>query len=138
MSDRDFLVFVEEDDDGGEDAIVLDVPSTRALSLTDYDFHPEVEVQVENQSSNVTFAGLVLGLLGAIVGLASIVAFVMTYPNQWYTNGELATDTTGPWFTVLLGVVSFILLLLATFLTQYGRRLNARGVLRAVHVTHRG
>lgn len=137
--DQEFLVFVEEDEDGfEEDRLVLDVGRRAPPRLPELVVRPEIEVDLVNRSSRIATVGLASGVFGALVGLAALVAFAVTFPQEWFTpQGALRRDAAVMWFTTLFAVVGGAALVVGAVLTYYGRRLAAEGRIRELHVMQR-
>jgi MFS family permease len=137
MPEQEYLVFVEEDDEGyNDDRLVLHVGAKgRTRHLSDLEIQPEIEVEVLNRGSNLATIGLACTFFGALAGLAAIVVFAMYYPDGWrLDDGSYAA---APWFTALLGSLAALVLLVGAVLTPIGRRIEARGILRRVRVVEK-
>lgn len=134
---REFLVFVEEEDDGFEtqDRIVLQVEPPQLRPTRELEVQPEIDLRIENTGSAWARVGLVLSVLGAILSVAGFAVFAVTYPQQWIASGGLLYQE--PVLRLTAGLVSVggVALVAGALLTFYGRRLEARAELVSLRVT---
>lgn len=141
MSERDFLVFIEEDDDGTapEDRIVLQVETPVQRPVRELEVNPEIELRIENTGGATARIGLAIGILGTALTLIGILAFSLTYPQRWF-DARGALQHTEPLLrlTGALTAVGGVALVAGALLTFYGRRLQARAELVSLRVVERG
>jgi hypothetical protein len=137
--ERDYLVIYEEPDDSGlpvdDDALVLDIEQGPGGMMGEIDVQQKLDLQLRNDVNRVGTLGFSLTLLGAVVGLVLMVVFAINFPGNYYDGRAINVGLVRP----LLGVamVSFMLLLVGTITTHYGRRIQARGNLTSVRIVEK-
>ncbi len=136
MAEQDFLVFYEDDDDGSEDAIVVDIHSVQKRLQAELDLEADIQVGLENRSARSGTMGLWLTTGGLVLGIAGLALFLLNYPASWY-DGGVAARTTVQVASMALGVVSFLLMVPGVFLTIFGRRILVSGRLEEIHVVEK-
>lgn len=133
-AENEYLVFVEEDDDGTveEDRLVLAVARQHALG--EIQVHPEIEVDLRSTATPTSTGGLASSLFGALLGLTALGMFIATYPQRWYDGGRLLVEDPLIWFNAVFAVAGGMFLIIGTVLTHYGQRLQASGHLRRLRI----
>lgn len=140
MNEREYLVFVEEEDDGtpAEDRIVLTLDGAEARPTRELEVHPEIDLRIENAGGATARLGLALSIVGTVLSLVGVVVFSLTYPQRWFdARGSLLHADPLLRTTAALSAVGGILLVAGALLTFYGRRVQARAELVSLRVVER-
>jgi len=136
MTEQDFLVFYEDEDDGSDDALVVDIHSVQKRLQAELDLEADIEVGLENRSARSGAVGLWLTVAGSVLGIVGLALFLLNYPDSWY-DGTVAARTTVQVAAMALGVVSFLLMVPGVLLTIFGRRILVSGRLQEIHVVEK-
>lgn len=135
--ERDFLVIYEEDDDDGlptDDHLILDVESPKTTTRGKLDVQQKLDLELSNTTNRMGTIGFVLSVVGAFLGFVILIGFALTFPDQWYDDSGATNATTAVRLTTISSVFTLILLIVGTIMTNYGRRIQARGNLTQVRI----
>jgi hypothetical protein len=133
-NERDYLVIFEEPDPYGlpsDDSLVLDIETQNPSPRGEVDVRQKLDLDLTNTTNWMGTLGFVTTMVGALLGVGLMIGFTAIYPDNWYSSPNSVR------IMILLSVLCLALMIAGVVLTHYGRRIQARGVLRDMRIVEK-